>query len=176
MTFFRSTTFALSLAAGLSVCATGLAAAKDKGPPPTPAQLAAPPTGKGQVVFYRKPMISLVPFNWMVRENGVEICRMVAGTYCIAAAEPGKHTFEVHSEATDKLSLEVDSGETYYVVGDISMGMIVNRPNITPAQKAQFDAISGKLKVEPSVAEKAAAAPAAPAAQPGATPAEKTGG
>ena len=156
----RSTTLAVSMIAALSMGAAPHAVAKDKGPPPTPAQLAAPPAGKGQVVFYRKPMASLVPFNWMVRENGVEICRMVAGTYCIAATDPGAHTFEVHSEATDKLTLEVDAGETYYVVGDISMGLIVNRPNIAPAQKAQFDAISGKLKVEPSVAEKAAAAPA----------------
>ena len=170
MTFTRSTTLALCLAAGLSLGASNLALAKDQGPPPTPAQLAAPPEGKGQVVFYRKPMVSLIPFNWMVRENGVEICRMVAGTYCIAAATPGKHTFEVHSEATDKLTLEVDSGETYYVFGSISMGMIVNRPTITPAQKAQFDAISGKLKVEPSVADTPAAT------TPGAAPAAKTGG
>ena len=31
----------------------------------TPVELPAPPAGKGQVVFYRKPMVSLVPFNWI---------------------------------------------------------------------------------------------------------------
>ncbi len=153
----RSTLLTLTLAAAVMTC--GGALAKDTAPVSTPVQLPAPPTGKGQVVFYRKPMVSLVPFNWMVRENTVEICRMVAGTYCVATVDEGKHTFEVHSEATDKLTLEVDAGETYYVIGSISMGMIVNRPNITPTQKAQFDALSGKLKVEPSVAEKAAATP-----------------
>ena len=136
----------MPLAAALTLGAAGLAGAADKTPKPpvTPVQLAAPPAGKGQVVFYRKPLFSLVPFNWMVRENGVEVCRMVAGTYCVAAADPGAHTYEVHSEATDKLTLEVDAGESYYVVGDISMGLIVNRPNISPAQKAQFDAMGGE--------------------------------
>jgi hypothetical protein len=150
----------LSLAAVLSLSAAGIVAAKPSAPPPPPAQLAPPPAGKGQVVFYRKPLFSLIPFNWYVRENGVQICKMVAGAYCVAPTEPGTHTFEVHSEATDRLALEVDAGETYYVVGDISMGMIVNRPNISPAQKAQFDAISGTLKVQPPEPPGSGAAPA----------------
>jgi hypothetical protein len=117
-----------------------------------PAQLAAPPTGKGQVVFYRKKMVSLIPFNWIVREGKTEICEMVAGTYCVAAIDPGTHTFEVHSEATNRLTLEIDAGETYYVIGGISMGLIVNHPNISPAQKIDFDALSAKLKERPSIA------------------------
>jgi hypothetical protein len=159
--FHRRELLVVSLAAVFSLGAGGLALAKEKAPPPPPAQLAPPPAGKGQVVFYRKPLFSLIPFNWYVREGGVEVCKMVAGTYCVAPTEPGTHTFEVHSEATDRLALEVDAGETYYVVGDISMGMIVNRPNISPAQKAQFDAISGALKVQAPEPPGAAAAPPA---------------
>jgi hypothetical protein len=122
----------------------------------TPVQLQAPPAGKGQIVFYRKPMLALIPFNWIVREDKTEICEMVAGTYCVATIDPGTHTFAVHSEVTNKLTLEVDAGETYYVIGGISMGLIVNHPNISPAQKVDFDALSAKLKAKAPIEAKPA--------------------
>ncbi len=122
-----------------------------------PVALSPPPGGKGQVVFYRKPMLSLIPFNWIVRDGKTELCEMVAGTYCVVPVDPGTHTFEVHSaEAKNDLTLEVDAGETYYVVGGISMGLIVNHPNISPAQKIKFDAISAKLKAREPIAAKPA--------------------
>jgi hypothetical protein len=140
----------LPIAAALALAASSVLADPT---PPTPAQLPPPAAGKGEVVFYRKPMLSLVPFNLYVRDNKVEICEMIAGTYCIAQVDPGDHTYEVHSEVTNRLTLEVDAGETYYVVGGISMGLVVNHPTIAPAEKAQFDAMSAKLKQHPSVAD-----------------------
>ncbi len=142
-------------------------------PAKTPVELPPPPAGEGQVVFYRKPLFSLIPFNWIAREGKTEICEMVAGTYCVAPALPGTHTYEVHSEATNRLTLEVDAGETYYVVGGISMGLIVNHPNISPAQKAQFDAISAKLTAKAPITLPQASQAAAPAeaATPAAAPA-----
>jgi hypothetical protein len=134
------------------------------------ALLPTPPAGQGQVVFYRKPMFSLIPFNWIVREDKTEICEMVAGTYCVAAANPGTHTYEVHSEVKNDLTLEVDAGETYYVVGGIAMGVIVNHPTIAPTPKAQFDALSPRLKVKAPIL--AAPAPVAtPVADPAPAPA-----
>ena len=53
----------------------------------TPVEIPAPPKGKGQVVFYRKPMFSLIPFTWTAREGKTEVCQMVAGTYCVAPAD-----------------------------------------------------------------------------------------
>ena len=158
----------LVAAAAISFAALGHAALADQpGQPDTaakpdaavagPVQLPAPPAGKGQVVFYRKPLFSLIPFNWIAREGKAEICEMVAGTYCVAVVDPGTHTYEVHSEAKNDLTLEVDAGETYYVVGGISIGLVVNHPTIAPAQKIAFDAISAKLKPHPAMA---AAAPA----------------
>jgi hypothetical protein len=150
------------------VFAAAAPSARAGSPAATPVQLPAPPPGKGQVVFYRKPMVALVPFNWIAREGKTEICEMVAGTYCVATVDPGKHTYEVHSEVTNRLTLEVDAGETYYVIGGISMGLVLNHPNISPTQKAQFDAISAKLKVK--AAYTAAAAPGASAPDAAPTP------
>ena len=115
------------------------------------------PSNKGQVVFFRKPMFAIVPFNWIVREGGVEICEMVAGTYCVATVEPGTHNYEVHSEVKNGLTLEVDAGETYYVLGEISLGIIVNRPNILPVDNFKFDAMSAKLKPRAAFVSPAAA-------------------
>jgi hypothetical protein len=113
----------------------------------------------------------LIPFNWIVREQKTEICEMVAGTYCVAAVEPGSHTYEVHSEATNTLVLEVDAGETYYVIGGIAMGLIVNHPTIAPTTKAEFDALSPKLKVKaPIAAATATAATTTPVASPASAP------
>lgn len=158
----RSHRFGLAAAAALSLCAWGsstLAADAAK----TPAQLPPPPAGKGEVVFYRKPLFSLVPFNWIAREGKTEICEMEAGTYCIAIVDPGTHTYEVHSEAKNDLTIEVDDGETYYILGGISMGLVVNHPNISPAQKIDFDALSYKLKSIPPMAAASGQAPTAPA-------------
>jgi hypothetical protein len=169
----RTLSLALVAAGSLTLAAfAGTAFAQTAPADPTPAKPAAatgplelppPPPGKGQVVFYRKPLFSLIPFNWIVREGTTEICEMEASTYCVAPATPGTHTYEVHSEAKNDLTLEVDAGETYYVIGGISMGLIVNHPNITPADKAQFDALSAKLKpLAPIVSTAASGAPVAP--------------
>lgn len=48
-------------------------------------------------------------------------------------------------EAKDVLNLEIEPGETYYVVGSVSMGLMVGRPNIAPSDAA-FEAAKPKLK------------------------------
>lgn len=155
---------ALGLSAGSAVRADPAPAAPDA---PKPVELPPPPPGKGQVVFFRKPLLSLVPFNWHVHEGDTTVCPMEAATYCVAVVTPGDHTYEVHTEAKSELKLEVDEGETYYVIGGISMGLIVNRPTIAPAEKAQFDALSAKLKALPATdPNERAAAPPPAAAQP----------
>lgn len=166
----------LAAAAALTLTAAAPPAFCD---PATPITLAQPPAGKGQVVFYRKPLFSLVPFNWIAREGKAEICEMQAGAYCVAIVDPGTHTYEVHSEAKNDLTLEVDAGETYYVLGGISMGLIVNHPTIAPAQKIEFDAISAKLKSLPpfpaaSGQQQGGDALAAPAATATSAPAPST--
>ena len=47
-------------------------------------------------------------------------------------AEPGAHAYTVHSEAKDVLNLEVEAGETYFVSGGVSMGVLAGRPNLSP--------------------------------------------
>jgi hypothetical protein len=173
---FRPHHLILMTVAALALTASGQAAladspAKADAVAPIPVQLPPPPAGKGQVIFYRKPLFSLIPFNWIAREGTTEVCEMVAGTYCVAFVDPGTHTYEVHSEAKNDVTIEVDAGETYYLIGGISMGLIVNHPNISPAQKAQFDALSAKLKPIAPIGATPVASPPAPTAPVAAAPA-----
>ena len=59
---------------------------------------------------------------------------------------PGKHEYTVHSEAKDILTLEVDAGETYYIVGGITIGVRAGRPNLSPSDAATFDSRKAELK------------------------------
>lgn len=52
----------------------------------------------------------------------------------------------MHSEAKDILTLEVDAGETYYVVGGITVGVLAGRPNLSPSDAAAFEAVKAELK------------------------------
>jgi hypothetical protein len=100
----------------------------------------------GTVVFFREKKFAGGGVSYKVRENGVELCKLKSGSFCTVQASAGKHEYVVHSEAKDVLTLEVEPGETYYVTGGISVGFIAGRPNLSPSDKATFDAMKPKLK------------------------------
>ncbi|MET1163430.1 MAG: DUF2846 domain-containing protein [Pseudoxanthomonas sp.] len=108
--------------------------------------IAAPPTGKGQIVFFREKKFVGAAISYKVREGENELGKLSNGTYFVSVAEPGAHEYTVHSEAKDILNLEVEAGETYYVTGGVSMGVFAGRPNLSPSDQAAFSALAGKLK------------------------------
>ena len=108
----------------------------------------APPAGQGQVVFFRPGSMMGMALGCNVRENGALIGGLGNGKYFIQAFQPGKHVFTTHSETTDTLNMEIESGETYYVKCGIGMGVVAGRPNIAPSDKATFDEKSAKLKLK----------------------------
>jgi hypothetical protein len=145
----------LALAVALTGCAT-TSAPSSKSPPaaapapkaavPSPASAAAPSGDKGTVVFFREKKFAGGAVSFKVREGEQELGKLSSGTYFVAAVPTGPHAFTVHSEAKDVLNLEVESGETYYVQGSISMGLMVGRPNLAPSSEAAFNAMKEKLK------------------------------
>ncbi|UBB25805.1 DUF2846 domain-containing protein [Pseudoxanthomonas japonensis] len=108
--------------------------------------IAAPEAGKGQIVFFREKKFAGAAVNYIVREGETELGKLSSGSYFVVAVEPGAHAYTVHSEAKDVLNLEMEAGETYYVIGGITMGFLAGRPNLSPSDQAAFDAMSGKLK------------------------------
>lgn len=130
------------------------AADAEEADPGDGAGIAAPPEGKGQIVFFRDKKFTGAALSYIVRENGEELGKLSNGSYFVHVAEPGTHAYVVHSEAKDMLNLEVEPGETYYVVGSISMGVLAGRPNLSPSDQGTFDSLAGKLKPAKPVKKK----------------------
>lgn len=109
--------------------------------------IGAAPEGKGQIVFFRPSRFAGGAIGFKVREGTTELGKLRSGRYFVAAIEPGIHEYVVHSEAKDVLTMEVEAGETYYVQGTITMGIMAGRPNLSPSDQATFDGMANKLKL-----------------------------
>jgi len=119
--------------------------------PPAPASaatgasaIAPPPAGKGQVVFFRPSNLMGMALSFSVHEGEKGIGKLGNGSYFVHVAEPGQHLFTIQSEVTDKLTLEIDAGETYYVKQTIGVGVVAGRPRLTPSEQVEFERL--KLK------------------------------
>ncbi|MGH8050339.1 MAG: DUF2846 domain-containing protein [Arenimonas sp.] len=105
-----------------------------------------PETGKALIVFFRANRFAGAAVSFKVREGEVELGKLKSGSYILAQVEPGKHTYTVHSEAKDVTNIEAEEGETYFIAGTISMGLMVGRPNLTPSDAAKFQSEMKKMK------------------------------
>jgi hypothetical protein len=123
------------------------APAQSAAPAAPAAPVAAPPSGDvGTIVFFRESKFVGGAVSFKVREGEQELGKLSSGTYFIAHVPPGPHAYTVHSEAKDVLNLEIERGQTYYVQGSISMGVMVGRPNLAPSDEATFNSMKAKLK------------------------------
>lgn len=105
-----------------------------------------PEAGKALIVFFRANRFAGSAVSFKVREGEVELGKLKSGTYILAQVEPGKHTYTVHSEAKDVTNIEAEEGETYFIAGTVSMGLMVGRPNLTPSDAAKFQSEMKKMK------------------------------
>ncbi|WP_370034532.1 DUF2846 domain-containing protein [Qipengyuania mesophila] len=125
------------LAASLLVATVGTPAMA--GEKVSGADIAIPeaPEGTGQIVFFR-PGGTGFALGCSVNENGEKISSLGAGRYFILRTTPGRHEFTVKSEAKDVLALEVEEGETQFAKCKIKMGIMVGRPDLSPAKEEEF--------------------------------------
>lgn len=117
------------------------------------AAIPAPPAGAATVVFFRPWKFVGGGMGFIVREGTAELGKLRAGKYFVLQVAPGKHTYTVHSEATDNLTIDADAGETYYIEGEIGVGVLVGHPHIKPSEKSAFDEIRNKLTEVPPIAK-----------------------
>jgi hypothetical protein len=128
----------------------------------------APPPGEGQVVFFR-PKSLLGTGQWFnVREDGKALGKLTNGAYFIQVVHPGDHTYTAKTEPAfnDKLKLEIDPGETYFVEGALTKGLVIGAADLIPSDRAAFEKSAKDLK--PASSEQAATP--APSPVPGAAP------
>ena len=141
----RSSHRLLATAALFAACVgiAPLAGADDKNATAPPAadqadsRVPTPPAGKGQVIFFRPlgdrwwPPISVHEGNRGVTTLGVN-------QYSIYVTDPGPHTFSIQY-GTKVLHIEVEAGETYYVIETQTLEWDFNgRTHLTWSDAAVF--------------------------------------
>lgn len=129
----------------LTMTLTATAALAGEGQP-VPAELPAPPDGKGQVIFWRPSSFVGGAMGCGVNLGTERISALGNGRYFLVNMDPGTYEFNAKSEAKDVLTLEVEDGETSYVRCTIRMGILVGRPNLAPSSQQEFDGKKEKLK------------------------------
>jgi hypothetical protein len=109
------------------------------------------PAGKAQVVFWRPGTLMGAALGCTVHEGegmeGTEVARLGSGKYWVHVAEPGKHTYWTTGEATDRLNMELEPDETYFVRCSIGMGVVSGRAQIAPSDRAAFAERAKKMKL-----------------------------
>jgi hypothetical protein len=107
-----------------------------------------PKPGKGLVIFYREKKLQGWGVGYNVRDGEKEIGGLPNGSYFVYDATPGRHTFAASTESTAERTIDVQPGKTYYISGQVEMGVFVGRPHLTIVDPAEgASAISGLNRV-----------------------------
>lgn len=127
---------------------------------PTPAAVAAGSTGKGRIFFFRPGRMAGALYTYHIVEVGddgkaakgaPELGDLPNGGAFIFEAEPGVHSYNITgpmavNKAEDRLRMEVEPGETYYVEQTVRMGLVTGGFRLVPADEARFK--SSKVKLD----------------------------
>lgn len=103
--------------------------------------------GKGQIVFFRPGSIMGMALGCTVREGDAEIARLGSGKFYVIDAAPGRHEYVSKGEGTDKLALEIEEDETYFVKCNIGAGIMAGRANLSPSDRDAFAKKAKGLKM-----------------------------
>ncbi|WP_395770139.1 DUF2846 domain-containing protein [Arenimonas sp.] len=145
----KSFNIALMLAASAfmaPVSAQEAAPAAVTAPDAVSVAIGAPEAGKALVVFFRPSAFKGAAIGFIVREGETELGKLRNGNFFTLQVAPGKHDYTVHSEAKDVTTIEAEEGETYFLSGEINMGFMAGRPNLSPSDLEGFKAAFPKLK------------------------------
>lgn len=121
-------------------------AAAATAPDAVSAAIGTPEAGKALVVFFRPSAFKGAAIGFIVREGETELGKLRNGNFFTLQVAPGKHDYTVHSEAKDVTTIEAEEGETYFLSGEINMGFMAGRPNLSPSDLEGFKAAFPKLK------------------------------
>jgi hypothetical protein len=128
---------------------------------PSAASSAVPPApaDKGQVVFFRKSSFIGMPYWTNVREQDVAYGKLTNGTYFVQTFDPGVHQFKTSVLGKDEIKMQIDPGETYYVQGVITVGVVNTAIVLEPSDAASFEQVFKGMKLaKPDAAKPEAAA------------------
>ncbi|MCA3731360.1 MAG: hypothetical protein IM658_04140 [Phenylobacterium sp.] len=128
-------------------------------PAPEPVAASAP-AAKAKIVFFRPGRLTGAIYTYHVVEVGDDgklakdaprLADLPNGGAAIAEVEPGVRSFNITGPmavnlAEDRLRMEVEPGETYYVEQTVRIGLVTGGFRLVPADEARFMASKVKLK------------------------------
>ncbi len=102
-----------------------------------PSQSDRPERGKALVIFYRERHFVGGGVSYKVFDNGGRIGGLPNGAYFVYQATPGAHKFTASTESTAEHVLSLEAGKTYYIRGEVHMGVMVGRPELVIADSKE---------------------------------------
>lgn len=112
---------------------------------PLPEGISAPAEGMGQIVFFRPSRFVGAALSFTVRESEQAIGRLPNARYFVHQATPGIHEYEIGRN--DTMRMEIEPGETYYVIQQTQMGVVAGRAVIAPSDQAAFETALPRMRV-----------------------------
>lgn len=128
-------------------------------PEAAPASSAASPSGKGRIFFFRPGRLAGAIYTYHIVEVGDDgkaekdaphLGDLPNGGAFNLEVEPGVHSYNITgpmavNKADDRLRMEVEPGETYYVEQTVRMGLVTGGFRLVPADEARFKGSKVKL-------------------------------
>jgi hypothetical protein len=131
----------------------------DAAAPPADATATAPAAAEaaleppGRIIFFRPGRLAGAVYTYHVVEVGEDgdstresprIGSLPNGSYFEYAAAPGIHNYNIRGPMAvnldeDRLRLEVEPGETYYIEQTVRMGLITGGFRLVPSTQAEFE-------------------------------------
>lgn len=119
--------------------AIGLFALAGCSSPQIAENLPEPEADKGLVIFYRASAFKGKAIRFNINHAEGTLGQLLAGTYLYKHLEPGEHSFWSQAISQDSITVNVEAGHTYYVKGEVQMGVLAGRPKFT--QMSESDAL-----------------------------------
>ena len=108
--------------------------------PVIPATIPQAKPDQGLVVFYRLNKFAGKAIRFNVNHSEGYLGQLLAGTVLYKYVDPGTHAFWSQVVSKDSITLNVEAGKTYYVKGEVRMGVVAGRPTFVQMPEARAKA------------------------------------
>jgi len=101
---------------------------------------------QGLIVFYRTNSFKGKAIRFNINHAEGPIGQLLNATYIYKYLEPGHHDFWSQAISQDSITVTVEAGKTYYIKGEVQMGILAGRPKFTQVSESDALAEISKLK------------------------------
>jgi hypothetical protein len=122
-------------------------------PAPAEPTSIAPLEQPGKIIFFRPGRLTGAVYTYhvvTVAEDGnsdsesPRVCSLPNGRYCVYEVAPGVYNFNLRGAMAvnldqDRIRLEIESGQTYYIEQTVRIGLITGGFRLVPSTKEEFE-------------------------------------